>query len=382
MPLTSPAGANSSAPNVSVDPAGQPILSWQRRQQNVAILEYSVLSDGVWSEPVEVARGEDWFVNWADVPAVQPVTDSFWAAHYLKRTPGGKYAYDVRLRLSNDGGKNWRDAGSPHQDGTLTEHGFVSLYANADRLGVIWLDGRETSTQGEVKNQHGPHGGMTLRSVSMDHQGRFSDRQQIDALVCDCCQTAAAMTESNPLVIYRDRTESERRDIASSRLLRGAWSPPQSISVDGWQIGGCPVNGPALVARQNDVAAVWYSGADGQSQVFFSRSSDGGATFESKLKVNKKRALGRVTALMRPDRSILLAWMREEASGAAQIVARYISPDNNLSSIFELVEVSPERSSGFPKLMLFGSRAVLAWTDAVNASPQVRTLIVDIEAMK
>ena len=82
--------------------------------------------EGTWSEPVEVARGEDWFVNWADIPAVQPVTESFWAAHYLERTPGGKYAYDVRMRLSDDGGKNWRDAGSPHQDGTFTEHGFVS----------------------------------------------------------------------------------------------------------------------------------------------------------------------------------------------------------------------------------------------------------------
>ena len=53
-----------------------------------------------------------------------------------------------------------------------------------------------------------------------------------------------------------------------------------------------------------------------------------------------------------------------------------------LAGFFELVEVSPERSSGFPKLMLFGSRAVLAWTDAVNASLQVRTLVVDIEAME
>ena len=111
-PLASPAGANSSGPNASVTTSGLPVLSWQRKQQDTTILEYSVLTEEGWSKPVEVARGTDWFVNWADIPAVQQVTDAFWAAHYLQRTPGGKYAYDVRLRISNDGGKNWRDAGS------------------------------------------------------------------------------------------------------------------------------------------------------------------------------------------------------------------------------------------------------------------------------
>ena len=104
--LITPAGVNSSAPNISVDVTGNPILSWQRREENLTILEHSMFVEGTWSEPVEVARGEDWFVNWADIPAVQPVTESFWAAHYLERTPGGKYAYDVRMRLSDDGGKN------------------------------------------------------------------------------------------------------------------------------------------------------------------------------------------------------------------------------------------------------------------------------------
>ena len=45
------------------------------------------------------------------------------------------------------------------------------------------------------------------------------------------------------LAIYRDRTETERRDIASRRL-QGNWTVSQPVGVDGWQINGCPVNGP------------------------------------------------------------------------------------------------------------------------------------------
>ena len=116
--IDSPARADSATPNLTVDHRGRALLSWQRKRQQGTVLEYSVLSAGVWSKPIEVARGEDWFVNWADFPVVQAVNDTFWAAHYLQRTPGGKYAYDIQMRISNDGGRSWYDAGRPHDDGT------------------------------------------------------------------------------------------------------------------------------------------------------------------------------------------------------------------------------------------------------------------------
>ena len=109
------------------------------------------------------------------------------------------------MRISNDGGRSWYDAGRPHDDGTLTEHGFVSLYPHNNRLGIIWLDGRAVATSGSEGGDHAHHGAMTLRSAFMDAQGRLSEEQQIDSRVCDCCQTAATVTASGPLIAYRDR---------------------------------------------------------------------------------------------------------------------------------------------------------------------------------
>ena len=133
------------------------------------------------------------------------------------------------------------------------------------------------------------------------------------------------------------------------------------------------MNGPALVARENDVALLWFSGADHRSQVFLSRSSDGGKSFGRKLKVNERHALGRVAMAMYPDRSAVLVWLREDVSGTAQIVARYVSANNQLGPVSELVDVSAERLSGFPKLTLADDEVVLAWTDVTGPSPQVRT---------
>ena len=168
------------------------------------------------------------------------------------------------------------------------------------------------------------------------------------------------MTSDGPLVIYRDRTESEQRDIASSRWLDGDWTLPQPVGVDGWQINGCPVNGPVLVARQNDVAALWFSGAKGQSQIFLARSTNGGETFGSKLKVNDERALGRVTALMYPDRSLLLAWM-ENANGSAHIVGRFVNSNNELGQSLSWLRY--RRSVPIPEIARSDLGPILAWTD-------------------
>ena len=137
-----------------------------------------------------------------------------------------------------------------------------------------------------------------------------------------------------------------------------------------------PVNGPALAAKENDVALLWFSGAEAALRYFYPLT-DGGKRFNRKLKVNEQNPLGRVAMVMYPDRSLLLAWLREEASGSAQIVARYVSPNNELGPVRELVNVSAERVSGFPKLLLSDAKALLAWTDVSGSVSQVRTLIVD-----
>ena len=55
------------------------------------------------------------------------------------------YSYDVRVAWSRDAGETWSDPITPHDDGTLTEHGFVSMVPErGDQVSLVWLDGRET----------------------------------------------------------------------------------------------------------------------------------------------------------------------------------------------------------------------------------------------
>ena len=137
-----------------------------------------------------------------------------------------------------------------------------------------------------------------------------------------------------------------------------------------------------MVEEEGQVAAVWFSGANGKKNVFMARSNNGGESFDRKMKINVTPALGRVAAAMYPDQSVLVVWLRKDKTGAADLVGRYISSENQLGEVLELVEVSPTRSSGFPKLVLSKSETILAWTDQSERTPQVKTGLVNLEALK
>ena len=96
-----------------------PQSSWAR--------SYAKLENGSWSDPIIIAQGKNWFVNWADFPSIVSVDSSFLLAHWLQKSADGTYDYDVRISRSNDGGQSWSPSIIPHKDGINAEHGFVSM---------------------------------------------------------------------------------------------------------------------------------------------------------------------------------------------------------------------------------------------------------------
>jgi hypothetical protein len=100
---------------------------------------------------------------------------------------------------------------------------------------------------------------MTLRARTLDASGAPLAEMLVDDAICDCCQTDAATTARGVVVVYRNRTEGEVRDIYTTSLVDGRWTEGRPVHEDGWVIPACPVNGPAVDARGDDVAVAWFS---------------------------------------------------------------------------------------------------------------------------
>jgi len=374
-----PAGEGSGEPHLAVTHDGDAVLSWLEPDGDGHALRFSTLRAETWSAPTTVARGDHWFVNWADFPSVVPLSDTFWAAHWLVRQPAGGYAYDVAVSVSSDGGATWGPPVIPHTDGTPTEHGFVSMFPWQGGAGVVWLDGRNMAGDEPGSGEGHGHGsgGMTLRAAILGPDGSRSSEAVVDELTCDCCQTDVALAASGPVLVYRDRSEEEIRDIYVARTGPDGWLEPVRVADDGWQIDGCPVNGPAVAAAGDTVVVAWFSGAAGQARVRFARSGDGGATFGDPVEVDPEGSLGRVGVVLLPDGEAVVSWLRPVGERDAAVSVRRVAAGGEVGPVRDVATTTGGRPAGFPQMVWAGDRLVLSWTEADDAGTRVRSAWVD-----
>lgn len=363
--IESPAAADSREPELFTAADGRVILSWvEKVGEKRYALRFAARDGAGWSEARTAAEGENWFINWADFPSVVALPGGALAAHWLVKSGPGTYAYNVNVARSNDGGATWAKPVVPHADKTQTEHGFVSLIPLPDgRAGAVWLDGRNLKDVKEGEEEKGPLPvSMTLRYAAIDAEGRVSDEALLDERVCECCQTSAALTAEGPVVVYRDRSDKEVRDIYIVRRQGDGWSAPRAVFADNWEINGCPVNGPSVAADGRRVAVAWFTGAGDAPRVKVAFSEDAGANFGSPVQVDDGEAMGRVDVLVMPDGSALVCWMSGTAEGGA-IKARRVRQDGALGPVSVITKTDISRSTGFPRMARLGGEAYFAWTE-------------------
>ena len=371
--IASPGERGSRYPHLAVGTDDAVVMSWlqpvgERRHE----LRYATLQESAWTGARSVGAGDDWFVNWADFPSVVPGPDSLLAAHWLQQRPGHAYSYDVRLAFSEDAGQTWTEPMSPHDDGTPTEHGFATLLPVGPSVLAIWLDGRRT--EGGEGHDHHAAGAMTLRSLTIGRASLGSGAgAEIDARVCDCCQTDAALTDEGPIVVYRDRSAAEIRDIGVVRLTAAGWTAPQLVHADGWHMTGCPVNGPAIDARGHEVAVAWFTAPD-QPRVRLAFSSDSGRTFSAPVEVVKGAVAGRVAVVLLDDGRAVVSWLADSPGGTAFVAQPFARDGTVAGPPILIARSSIQRASGFPQMVRAGDRLIFAWTQA-GEPPSLRTAV-------
>lgn len=373
--IASPAGPGSTTPTVHTTNEGVVLLSWvEPHAEGGHVLRFSRLEHDAWSAPKTIAQGEDWFVNWADFPSLISLDDGTLAAHYLVKSAGATYAYDVHVTQSLDGGQTWSPSVIPHSDGTKTEHGFVSMLPSSDgQLFAAWLDGRNT---GGSHDGRGPQGAMTLRAAILDHTGSLHGETLLDERICECCQTSAARTTNGLVVAYRDRSDEEIRDIAVVRWQNGTWSAPQTVHEDRWQILGCPVNGPAVAAAGEQVALAWFTAAQDTRRIKLSFSTDEGRSFGAPVQIDNGSPIGRLDTILLQDGSALVSWI-ENADEGAEIRVRRVYPDGTLEASSVVAATSASRASGVPRITRNGNAVYIAWTKA-GTPLSIRTAVATL----
>ncbi len=361
----SPAGANSSVPQMTVE-GDHVVLSWVERQGAKSTLKFAERTATGWSAPKVVVASDKLMVNSADVPSVRAMPDGSFAAAWLQESGPDPEAYDLRVAWSKDG-STWTTPIAPNTDKTITQHGFATLFPIADGgTGVIWLDGRKTN---------GDEGDMQLRSATFDRMHKPLGDTLIDSRVCECCPTSIALSAGGPIAAYRDRSAGDIRDIYVTRFSAGKWSAPVRVHADNFKIDACPINGPSVAANGNDLAVAWFTAPGEKQQSFVAFSKDDGRTFGTAVKVEDAGTLGRMQVAFAPDGAALVGWV-EFANEKSTFTVRRIDKMGNRGPSVAVAAMSGTR---FPRMVVANHEAVLAWTESEKDSSRVKTARIKLQ---
>ena len=362
-------GNNNAQPNL-VSSNGSLSLSWiSLSNENNATLNFSQFKKGKWIKPKTIANGSDWFVNWADFPA-HAINEDLIITSYLKKSASGTYTYDVILNLQKLSGEKLKDDFKLNTDGIQAEHGFVSIVPNNKKgFFITWLDGRNTIQ----KKPDGDHKPMTIRFAEITNKGDIINESELDAAACDCCQTSIAATNKGPIVVYRDRSDQEVRDIYSVRNVNGVWKDPNPVHNDGWIINGCPVNGPKVAVKSKNLAVAWFTASDDNPRVNVSFSKTNGDSFNTPLKVNDHSAIGRVDVAFLNDNEVIVSYM-EVDDIKAYLRIKKISVNGEVSEPITISEIDGGRNTGVPQLEVINNEIFIVWTIFTDGMNQLKSV--------
>jgi len=369
-----PYGDNNAQPNL-VSSNGSLSLSWvSSKKENKASLHFSQFKKGKWDKPQTITDGDDWFVNWADFPA-HAINEDLIVTSYLKKSASGTYTYDIILNLQKLSGEKIKQDFLLNTDGVKAEHGFVSIIPNNKKgFFITWLDGRNTVE----KRLDGSHKPMTIRFAEITNKGDIINESELDGSTCDCCQTSMVITNNGPIVVYRDRSEKEVRDIYSVRNINGVWQDPSPIHNDGWKVNGCPVNGPKVAVNSTNLAIAWFTVFNDSPLVNVSFSKNDGDSFGTPLKISDHNAIGRVDVAFLNSKQVIVSYMEFDDIGTYLRIKK-VSINGKVSKPITISKIDGGRNTGVPQLEIINNEMIIVWTISIDGINQLKSVKLSLE---
>ena len=362
-----PAAGRSMAPGLVEAPGLGLVLTWLEETPGAARrLRMARWQGGAWVDPRTVVEDDALYFNHADVPGVWARADGRLVAHWLKRSSDAPYAYEVRVSRSDGYHAPFADPVVPHGDRSPVQHGFVSIVARTDGSDAVWwLDGR-----------HGELGDVDLRASVVAPDGAPGDDRVVDASTCSCCRIQAVSLRDEIFLVYRDRTVGEVRDIVVGRhVADGAVEIVRRFD-DGWVIPGCPLNGPAALARGEALVVGRFTAAQGRPRVLLTLTEPGLARDEFSVRLDQGHPLGNVDVALTDD-GIVASWVEQRGEGDV-ILLRHVGFDGAMGPVVAIDASREDAVAGHPRLAVLGRDVLVAWTDASRRRVRVSVLSSNI----
>ena len=295
---------------------------------------------------------------------------------------------DIKVSRSTDGGRTFRPAETVSAPAAAGDRGWHAMTLDASgRVHVMWLDHRGMAAQ--KKGEHAHHeaaamdGAAMARGSGLYYRPGSGDERELTTGVCYCCKVAITTARDGALFsAWRHVYPGNIRDIAFTVSRDGGrtFAAPARVSVDQWQLAGCPDDGPAMTAdAKGTVHLVWPTviGGDTPEGAIFYASSAGGRTFSARQRVptlGSARPMHPQVAVTGPG-ELVVAW-DEVIAGVRQAALRPFTVDASGRATFGADHrLSAAGSpSSYPMVVTSAAGPLAVWVDAgrIAAAPVSR----------
>jgi len=266
-------------------------------------------------------------------------------------------------------------AATVHADGLPGARGWASVATDGEGSAhVVWLDGRAADRAAA------PHAlRQDILHATVRPDGR-RDEVTVATDVCFCCKTAVATAPGGTVyVAWRHIYPTNLRDIAVARSTDGGrtFSSPVRVSEDGWQIAGCPDDGPALAVDEAGVLHIAWptmvTEPGAVKGIFYSHSTDGGRTFAPRQRVDAEGRGAAHPQIAAGGGRVAIVW--DEAGTSRRTCLREVSPDPKRPAgipVFGPVTVLSAGPAVYPAVAATPSALVVAWTETTATGSEIR----------
>lgn len=261
---------------------------------------------------------------------------------------------DIKFVSSTDEGNTWTKPQSIQSDGLqIGSRSFSGILRLDDgEVGVSWLG---TNPDKKI-------GGRPVKFAKTNSKNSFEKEILIDSTACECCRTALSSNGQGEVsLVYRDLLPGSVRDISISRSTNNGkdFAEPVTFSRDGWEIDGCPHNGPAVVSHQEKTFVTWFTAAD-EKGVFYAELDNNNQT-TSKIQLSQHGNFAQLTLM--PDESKVIVYdedYEDEGTKYNKIIVNKVKQNE----VFEKEISMPHTYGTHPAIQVATEHDVIvAWED-------------------
>jgi hypothetical protein len=267
--------------------------------------------------------------------------------------------YDIFYSLSTDGGNTWSAAVKVNDVSTGTQRSPAMATDSAGKVYLVWEDGRGTDFDIFISVGEDPGTGFAFgTSTRVD-----------DGTTGDATDPAVAVEGTTVYMVWTDSRNGNPDIFCSSSANGGAtWSA--AVMVNDGAISDSV--SPSVAAGAGKVYAAWSDNSDGNYDIYFSSSADGGATWSAAVKLNGGTTGDATSVSVAVDAStVFVVWADARTDSGDIYFRRSTDSGANWSTEKKVNTDAGTALQTAPECAASGTKVYLVWQDSRDGDPNI-----------